>query len=426
MTWARTCLSSGVLLTALGILSVRQCEANAREGYLRLSSANQTSSGTGDRSVGVAVGRLEVFHNGQWGTVCDDFFDYNDALVACRQLGFAGVGQILTAASDHRWMGSGPIWMDDLQCSGSEASLQQCMSTADQQWGDQNCGHDEDVGLSCQAAMTREGDVRLLGGRTENFGCVQIYHSGSWGTICSWAWNQASATVLCRQLGYNGVKDFKVDKAKAMPMLVENVSLIDMGRVWVEHVDCVGTEEALRFCTLRYGQAQCSHSDDVIVWCDTGTAEQGTGTPVWIIITAACCGGFLLVLSLAVVQRLCRQKRVSTVATTTVVRRANPAPRGRASPHSVSSTTALTEETAGPDMQRAVTPDVFLGDDGQHLTFPETGYRNKAYGMTYTKNADGDSCDGSSSKRDSSYSKDSQPSDTTSAESQTSSSAQLV
>ena len=60
-------------------------------------------------------------------------------------------------------------------------------------------------------------------------------------------------------------------------MLVENVSLIDMGRVWVEHVDCVGTEEALRFCTLRYGQAQCSHSDDVIVWCDTGTAEQGTG-----------------------------------------------------------------------------------------------------------------------------------------------------
>ena len=131
-------------------------------------------------------------------------------------------------------------------------------------------------------------------------------------------------------------------------------------------------------------------------------------------------------LSLAVVQRLCRQKRVSTVATTTVVRRANPAPRGRASPHSVSSTPALTEETAGPDMQRAVTPDVFLGDDGQHLTFPEAGYRNKAYGMTYTKNADGDSSDGSSSKRDSSYSKDSQPSDTTSAESQTSSSAQLV
>jgi len=38
-------------------------------------------------------GRVEVFHNGQWGTICDDSWGYYEALVICRMLGFSNAVQ---------------------------------------------------------------------------------------------------------------------------------------------------------------------------------------------------------------------------------------------------------------------------------------------------------------------------------------------
>ena len=54
-----------------------------RNGDLRLARFSSTSST-------YSSGRLEIFINGQWGTVCDDFFSSTDAGVACRQMGFSG------------------------------------------------------------------------------------------------------------------------------------------------------------------------------------------------------------------------------------------------------------------------------------------------------------------------------------------------
>ena len=89
----------------------------------------------------VNEGRVEIFHDGQWGTVCDDSWDNSDAIVVCRSLGYlSGKGV------DEYGGGSGPIWMDEVMCKGSENSLEDCPRNA---WGDQDCGHSEDAGVIC-------------------------------------------------------------------------------------------------------------------------------------------------------------------------------------------------------------------------------------------------------------------------------------
>ena len=91
-------------------------------------------------------GRVEIYHNGEWGTVCDDRFVSDDAAVVCRQLGLTG-GEAHTRAAFGA--GTGTIWMDDVQCTGSESRLADCPFGG---WGLHNCRHSEDVGVSCGAS----------------------------------------------------------------------------------------------------------------------------------------------------------------------------------------------------------------------------------------------------------------------------------
>ena len=90
-------------------------------------------------------GRLEVWHAGRWGTVCDDGWDLRDAAVVCRELGCGGPRQLDPTAGRFGW-GAGPIWLDDVRCTGTEAALADCPAAA---WGKHNCAHNEDVGVTC-------------------------------------------------------------------------------------------------------------------------------------------------------------------------------------------------------------------------------------------------------------------------------------
>ena len=88
-------------------------------------------------------GRGQVYHQGEWGSVCDEW-DMTDAAVVCRELGCGDAVEAPRYA--HFGQGSGRIWMSDVCCEGSEATLKHCGH-----WdrGCQNCGHHDDAGVIC-------------------------------------------------------------------------------------------------------------------------------------------------------------------------------------------------------------------------------------------------------------------------------------
>ena len=95
-------------------------------------------------------GRVEVLIQGRWGTVCDDFWNNNDAAVVCRQLGLPAEGaQALSFA--HFGQGDGPIVLDNVRCSGYEAYISDCPNNG---LFVHNCAHYEDAGVRCQGMMS--------------------------------------------------------------------------------------------------------------------------------------------------------------------------------------------------------------------------------------------------------------------------------
>ena len=86
-----------------------------------------------------------VYHNGRWGTVCDDHWDINDANVVCRQLGYSRAACARTHAAFGR--GTGPIHYDDVACTGNETCLANCPHRG---IGVHNCYHYEDAGVVCE------------------------------------------------------------------------------------------------------------------------------------------------------------------------------------------------------------------------------------------------------------------------------------
>nr|XP_014353050.1 PREDICTED: scavenger receptor cysteine-rich type 1 protein M130-like [Latimeria chalumnae] len=93
----------------------------------------------------ICAGRVEVFYNRSWGTVCSDSFRKTSGDVVCRQMNCGDLKELKPDAQFEE--GLGPIWLDDVVCQGHESFLWACPSAP---WGKHNCAHKDDVGVICK------------------------------------------------------------------------------------------------------------------------------------------------------------------------------------------------------------------------------------------------------------------------------------
>ncbi|XP_028826749.1 deleted in malignant brain tumors 1 protein-like [Denticeps clupeoides] len=197
-------------------------------------------------------GRVEMFHKGQWGTVCGDYWwNIPAAEVVCREL---GCGYPSEAPKDGRFgEGTGPIWTNEVYCSGSESRLRNCKSRT---VAETQCTHHQDAGVICTG-------VRLVG-PSPCSGRVEVLYGKSWQTVCDAAFDQQDAEVVCREL----------DCGTPVKMLGAAAYGKGSGKVLTEEFQCKGNETQIQFCPKSSKQKDtCSHDSDVGLLCSGDIRE---------------------------------------------------------------------------------------------------------------------------------------------------------
>ena len=102
-----------------------------------------------------SAGRVEVYHNKRWGTVCsnnwfDDSFDIKAATVVCKELGYEGA-ELVVPCCEVFGKGTGHIWLHRVKCLGTEPSITMCPHRG---WGNTYCSHDSDIAVICKTKET--------------------------------------------------------------------------------------------------------------------------------------------------------------------------------------------------------------------------------------------------------------------------------
>ena len=102
-------------------------------------------------------GRLEVYHNGQWGTVCSHGWTDTESSVVCKELGYSTGTQF----KGDTYTGCNiSVLAADVHCNGEETTFQECIHGWDAHGEMHNCSAFEAVGIICTGTI--EGHVLCI------------------------------------------------------------------------------------------------------------------------------------------------------------------------------------------------------------------------------------------------------------------------
>jgi hypothetical protein len=198
-------------------------------------------------------GRVEICFSRRWGTISGDGWTQTESTVICNDIGYEtsdGNDYSVRPATN-----SMPVFIKDVRCTGRQLSLLECGFRRNLT----HSVHLEDVGVKCKKAECDDGDLRLVGGDSENDGLLQVCFSGRWGTVNVDGWTQVDTQVTCRQLGFNNAGQYSANaarKAISTPIYMDNVG-------------CHGTEAKLTDCAYHRDTSEDRHSGDVWIDCSS-------------------------------------------------------------------------------------------------------------------------------------------------------------
>ncbi|XP_053111639.1 lysyl oxidase homolog 3 isoform X3 [Hemicordylus capensis] len=254
------------------------------------------------RPLPVTEGIVEVRHRGSWAQICDEGWSSRNSRVVCGMLGFPAEKKVnrnfykrskraAKAAKGRRRPGPRQrrLWgarqqlnvrLHSVACAGPEVHLSLCSWEFYKGNASGACRGGMPAVVSClpgplfapggsggglqkrkrqpQQAQQQQR-VRLKGGAKPGEGRVEVLKDGVWGTVCDDRWGLASASVVCRELGFGSAKEALTGARMGQ----------GMGQIHLNEVQCLGSEKSLWNCPSRnITQEDCKHSEDAAVRCN--------------------------------------------------------------------------------------------------------------------------------------------------------------